>query len=33
VTIKVTNRFGEVFTQEMTGRNKRNSFSVNQYIK
>ena len=35
VTIKITNRFGEEFTQTMTGRssrNTRNSFTVTQYI-
>ena len=35
VTIKVTNRFGEVFTNTMTGRTSKdtkNSFNISQYI-
>ena len=35
ITIKVTNRFGEEFTQTMTGRSKkdtRNSFKISDYI-
>lgn len=33
ISIKVTNRFGEEFTHEMTGRKKRNSFEISTYIK
>lgn len=33
VTIKVTNRFGEVFEQTMTGRKKRGNFEITTYIK
>ena len=32
VTIKVTNRFGEVFTQTLTGRGKRNKFDTTTYF-
>ena len=33
VTIKVTNRFGEEFTQTLTGRGKRNKFDTTTYFK